>query len=238
MVFHRVASSVSRTTKELCLEDDVSVPILYTMTDESFMAVLNKFKRRILYSNVSNDFQVHYSTASLSLYNPYNRDPTRAKRSKKYPDLTAWSLAMVEERRQHQDMSELDAFAKSDPRARLLRAMFARLNSLEWERFDAVFPTVFAHEQIINKRSLFAGRDVIRHLCELFFSRPLPTTATPSRSVVDTYRHHLRETTPPDPQALSLGVLKATVKEQDDEEEFVDASTTAPSPKVKYLSQI
>ena len=167
-VFQNVAKVLNKTASELCLEDDSTQPILYKMTEDSYISVLRKFKRRILYANVANDFQVHYSTASISMENPYSKDPAKSKRSKKFPDLTEWSLMTSEERRQH-ELDALDEFARRDERARLLRAMFVRLNDLEWERYDAIFNTVFAHEQIINKRSIFAGKHVIKHLCEIFF---------------------------------------------------------------------
>ena len=163
--FQAIAQRVCQTTKELCLEDNPINPILYRMTDKSFLQVLGKFRHRILYSNVRNDFQVPYSTSSISIENPYVADTSKCLKSSKYSDLTVWSLENVINRLQL-DIERVDDFAKGDSRARLLRAMFIRLNELEWERFDCIFPTVFAHEQIINKRSLFPGKDVIRHLCE------------------------------------------------------------------------
>lgn len=189
VVFQRVAQKICATAKELCMEDDLRSPLLHKMTDESFISVLNKFKRRILYSNVANDFQVHYSTASISTYNPYNRDPARFRRSKQYPDLTEWSLMMVEQRRRHERAEDVEAFAKSDIQRTVLKEMFVRLNSLHWERYDAVFSTVFAHEQIINKRSIFAGKDVIRHLLQEVFFGPNAPVSPLSLSPVRTLRN-------------------------------------------------
>jgi len=165
LAVHLVAKVVCKTTKELCLEDDPAHPTLFKMTDESFISVLRMFKRRIAYANVANDFQVHYATASISTTNPYTRTGIKTTRSQLYPDLIEWSLTSVHERKQHpQDL--VDEFAKNDDRSRFLRAMFVRLNDLDWERYDAMFLTVFAHEQIINKRSFFAGKHVALHLCE------------------------------------------------------------------------
>jgi len=175
LVFHHAAKSICRTTRELSLEDNGASPILYRMTEKSFTSVLLKFKRRILYSNVLNDFQVPFPTASISLGNPYNRDKNLLTRSTKYTDLTEWSLNNVEQRLHH-DLEDLELFAKRDPQGRLLRAMFVRLNEISWERYDAVFSTVFAHEQIINKRTFFAGKDVMQHLADTMI-QPRPILA-------------------------------------------------------------
>ena len=185
VVFQQVAKKICATARELCLEDDSKSPLLFRMTQPSFVDVLKKFRRRVLYANVSNDFQVHYSTASISTFNPYNRDASRTKRSTEYPDLTDWSLASVHARLRHENAEEVEAFARSDVYRPFLRQMFERLNSLQWERYDAMFLTVFAHEQIINKRSVFAGREVIRHLLNHVFTEAesrveLPLRRSPS----------------------------------------------------------
>lgn len=169
-VFQTVVSAINRTTKELCLEDENTV--LYRMTEEPFIKPLRLFKRRLLYANVTNDFQVHYSTASISVLNPYNKNPATMARSAIFTDLTMWSLDRMDERKQHDLLGDVDVddFAKDDTRGHLLRAMFLRLNDLKWERYDAVFGTMFAHEQIIFKRSLFAGNHVVKHLCEMMMT--------------------------------------------------------------------
>jgi hypothetical protein len=174
MIFQRLAQVVSKTTKELCLEDDIQSPLLYRMgTDDYFVNTLKKFQKRVLYSNISNDFQVFYSTSSISTFNPYNVDvEARLQRSYKYPDLTAWSLAKVQDRLMlDEDLSE--TFAAKDEKSHFLKQMYRRLNSLGWERYDALFSTVFAHEQIICKRgSMFAGKHVLKHLIHDVFALP------------------------------------------------------------------
>jgi pimeloyl-ACP methyl ester carboxylesterase len=181
--FQKVAAVACKTSQELCMEDDPVKPILFRMTEDSFVNVLRKFKRRILYSNVSNDFQVHFSTASISMKNPYSSESAPSSRSLHYPDLTEWSLNSVHERKAHV-MDDIEAFAKSDSKGRLLRLMFVRLNSLEWERYDAMFLTVFAHEQIINKRALFAGKHVVRHLADVFLGKDPHSTQASERDQV------------------------------------------------------
>lgn len=155
-----VAQSLGQTTRELCLEDRHN--LLLGMTEQHYLRALGRFDKRVLYANVLNDQMVHYSTASISLRSPYSNAQYR-QASPDFPSLTAWSLANVERRLKH-DLSAPVAMFQNDPKQKLLVLMFDRLNALEWERYDCLFYSVFAHEQIINKRQLFSGQDVVQHL--------------------------------------------------------------------------
>jgi hypothetical protein len=111
--------------------------------------------------------------------------PANLKTSPIYPSITVWSLTHVHHRRSPGEKTELhplkDGLAialdvesmtpalissnafRRDKRKERLRSMLTRLDSLGWERYDTVFPSVMAHEQIIGKRAWVAGADVIRH---------------------------------------------------------------------------
>ena len=174
VMFQSFGQIINKTTNEMFMEDDPIQPILYRMTEESFIQPLRQFKRRILYSNVINDFQVYFCTGSISVRNPYVKDGASMERSDAYSDITAWSLKNVRKRMQHDLIADgdIDKFAVGDPKAHLLRAMFLRLNDLLWERYEAVFSTLFAHEQIIFKRSFFAGSKVAKHLSDGILDYP------------------------------------------------------------------
>lgn len=110
-----------------------------------------------------------HSTASISPKNRYKREGVSHASHPEFPHITRWSIEN-HTRRAIQGKEEETEFASRDANGHLLRAMLVSLNGsgLEWERFDAVFPTVFSHEQIIFKRSLFAGEDVVRHFASRF----------------------------------------------------------------------
>lgn len=62
---------VGKTTQQLCLLDKEK--LLVKMTDRAYLDPLNKFARRVLYSNVNNDILVDFYTSSLTSKrsNPY-----------------------------------------------------------------------------------------------------------------------------------------------------------------------
>ena len=96
---------------------------------------------------------------------PYFKTPgAPTTTSSRFPSLTQWSL---ENARREIVLEDIEDFAISDLRRGELRMMLASLNKLRWERFDAVFLTLFAHEQIIGKRFLFSGKDVTLHLISI-----------------------------------------------------------------------
>ena len=88
---------------DLCLtekREKDEPPLLVTMaTDEAFLAPLRRFHRRLLYSNVVNDFQVSFETAAMLPANPYEAKggqpawPTAG--AEDYPSITAVSLALA-----------------------------------------------------------------------------------------------------------------------------------------------
>jgi len=158
---------LSLTAQELSLEDP-SPQILLRMTEDSFVRVLAQFQRRILYANVTNDFQVLHSTASLLARSPYHgANPAPTTPSATFPSLTQWSLDNAHRAAAAGAVEDFDDIGSSDARRGELRLMLRSLNMLTWERYDAVFWTLFAHEQIIGKRSLFSGHDVAEHLVSI-----------------------------------------------------------------------
>ena len=169
VAFQSVARWVNRTTAELCLEDDAEMPLLRRITDDSFLDPLRRFAVRVAYANVWNDVQVPHYSASISDHNPYasvSRDAgalAAATPSASHPSITAWSLAA---RGWRPPCLNGGGFAHEPLRPRThLTMMLSRLSELGWERYDTVFATLFAHEQIVNKRSLFSGADVVSHFC-------------------------------------------------------------------------
>lgn len=165
LAFQTVAQRVCRSTRELCLEDDAQ--LLYKMTDPHYMTALAMFNKRVAYANVVHDFQVLYSTASISVRSPYANHEHRAA-SQDFPSITEWSLRNVQRRLIH-DLPASELTFAGDRHATMLCEMFNRLNALEWERYDCMFHSLLAHEQIINKRGMFAGADVVQHLLTRVF---------------------------------------------------------------------
>ena len=106
------------------------------------------------------------SWLAQSLRNPLY--PSSATCTEEFPHITAFSI----ENARFGDYVAKHAFASSDPKRRShLRAMISRLNALRWERYDCVFHTVFAHEQIVNKRAFMKGADVARHFSKFVVGR-------------------------------------------------------------------
>jgi pimeloyl-ACP methyl ester carboxylesterase len=152
--------TVSRTAAELCLEDP-EPRLLHRMASEPFTRALGLFSRRLVYANVQSDFQVLHATASILPRSPYGgRTKTSTKTSTRFPSLVQWSLDNC---KRSVPAESADDFALSDPRRAELADMLSKLNALSWERYDTVFATLFAHEQIISKRAFMAGRDVLVH---------------------------------------------------------------------------
>jgi len=132
--FQNVLLRVFQTTRELALLDakGQSRPLLHEMgTSEEFLRPLKRFKRRVLYSNIRNDPQVHYGTSALRVKNPYKTVgapdkpvpslPIRLisslvpvsrtashKLSKTHLYLTAWSLDNMEHRKTYLTAKKLE----------------------------------------------------------------------------------------------------------------------------------
>lgn len=184
VAFQTTAARLCKTTNELCLEDEGK--ILYRLTKPEYIAVLARFRKRILYSNLHGDFQVPYLTSAILVKNPYKEGVEGSVSTQShhvYPHITKWSVEKNHAGQILLGVDEdgkkmLDAFKRHDSSAHLLKEMIFRLsNNLSWERYDVMFGTVFAHEQIINKRSLFPGRDVVLHFSSLFVASHLTDPA-------------------------------------------------------------
>ena len=65
------------TGRQLMLEDSSTYPLLLKMSrpTEVFYKALALFKHRVLYSNISWDFQVPYTTSAIMDRNPYSNSP-------------------------------------------------------------------------------------------------------------------------------------------------------------------
>jgi len=114
LVFQNLILRIFQTTRELGMLDtqDGSTPLLHQMVDEDYIRPLKRFKRRVLYANISNDFQVPYTTASLRHRNPYRGNALQGNSndslvkvsapmlfSKEYPNISKWSLDKTHERK-------------------------------------------------------------------------------------------------------------------------------------------
>ena len=177
VAFQRAAWWVNATTVDLFLEDDASRPLLRHMADAEFVDPLRRFARRALYSNVRNDVQIPYWSAALTDCNPYAAHaPSCAVESAApsivYPSLTSFSMRTALARPGARHGDALFDHEAEPRRSRLLETLRRLAGDVAWERYDASFATVFAHEQIINKRSAFAGHDVAEHFaCVVMFPR-------------------------------------------------------------------
>jgi pimeloyl-ACP methyl ester carboxylesterase len=301
VIWHHLVLPWLQTTRELGLLDRTNVhgrdtPLLHEMaTSEEFLAPLRKFRRRVLYANVKNDFQVPYATAALRHKSPYSErrahehaadaaqppSPPRPpvsrvgsalmvlprpgclsrpmasdRHSREHPYLTEFSIANVDKRKswhsarelesgvislidgdggddgdddhqhdddgrdEHQQQQQGEAAHVADserdnlkaestrseiraltttacpqslstafPRDALrdkLREMLIGLDIRvgEWERYDAAFSSILAHEQIINKKGYLPGKQVVQHFANVvvsaFHRAPEPLAARES----------------------------------------------------------
>jgi hypothetical protein len=182
IAFQNIAQRINKTTSELCLEDSATVPLLLTMTDSSFIEPLLGFQHRILYANVWNDIQIPYISATISLHNPYKLPAndfeillstqttqqqlqSTTTQSPTFPSITMYSLQNFPLRLTSPPAPP--TFCQSDVKSnKILSTIYERLRIIPFERYDVLFYTLFAHEQIINKRKWFAGKDVVQHACQ------------------------------------------------------------------------
>eukprot|EP01130_Rhizamoeba_saxonica_P008982 TRINITY_DN3641_c0_g1_i1.p1 TRINITY_DN3641_c0_g1~~TRINITY_DN3641_c0_g1_i1.p1 ORF type:complete len:303 (-),score=43.57 TRINITY_DN3641_c0_g1_i1:473-1381(-) len=151
---------INRTGKQFLLEDeDLESPLLEVISqpNEKYMIPLGMFEVRILYSNVKNDLMVPYHTAAI-----VDRCPHRGYNynlSESFPHVINDSLA------KDLEIDYNNCFS-SDMKGECMRQILKGLHTLEWQRHDVVFSkTIVAHEQIIFKQSLLAGRSVVEHAC-------------------------------------------------------------------------
>ncbi|KAF9541957.1 hypothetical protein EC957_002517 [Mortierella hygrophila] len=130
------ARMLSRTGEQLQLVDDYvdRKPILLVMSEPTsiFIHVLAKFKRRVVYSNVSNDRSVPFWTASFSDADPFRKlDAMEIQYHGEYSSLI--------ESYEHQDQEALERIAKE--RADYLKtASFTertsiRLKAIPWKKY-------------------------------------------------------------------------------------------------------
>lgn len=197
VAFQSVAWWINRTTLDLFLEDDEARPVLHAMTEPHFLDPLRHFLVRCAYANVRNDLQIPYWSAALTDHHPYspvaansptNTSPQLSHSSLQpnpqsqttpptvtpstaptstFPSLTAWSVYSSSQRVPRRRRAQSFFDHELEPKKSRLAEMLDRLTSMEWRRFDASFATVFAHEQIINKRAPFAGADVPDHFASV-----------------------------------------------------------------------
>jgi len=167
---------LSSTGSQLMLEDEnlsntESIPILVSMTlpESSFFKGLELFKKRVAYANIYNDFQVPYSTAAISPYNPYRQERNLVF-SVKYPHVIEVNNPTID---QNKDcLSNIDEYYINDQKKEYLCTILKHLHNLEWERFGICFKyNPLAHEMIVAKRSwMQSNSDVITHIVDHFIS--------------------------------------------------------------------
>jgi len=144
---------VSQTGRDLLIEDEGK--LLKRMADpgDNYYKALALFPHKILYSNIKNDVPVQFPTASICSSNPYdNRDFRFVDKLADFPHIVKSSLVSKEYIDPNTNTTENEIY------------IIENLNNLEWKRYDVLFEgTILAHEQIINKRILLEGEDVILH---------------------------------------------------------------------------
>ena len=173
-------------------------PFLRRVSRPDVLHILNRFDRRVLYSNIHGDLSVGYESAAL-----LPSKPNAFTRSVEWPHVTAESACG---KRHHQavprsagngdsaayydDGQEVEVevealpdespWLRRDARRHTIRSILRSYWTLSWERYDvsigfgsALLASPLAHEQIMGKRFGGAmedrrGKDVIDHLISGF----------------------------------------------------------------------
>jgi len=180
----------SRTGKQLMLEDDENgqQPYLVELTDPScnYYKALSRFESRSAYANVSGDYIVPYSTASISPKNPYLKGERKLVYHPEYPhiieDEQDQSMAITTA-----DVEENTIFA-SDQRKEHLRQILKNLRSVPWKRIGVCYDQLgvmkyVSHTQIASKKSWMTQNDVVlRHIADHFVLNPKYNLQTQEQS--------------------------------------------------------
>jgi len=157
--------TLSTTGKQLMLEDSEDQPILWKMAkkDSIWVQGLSKFRSRWLYANVANDIQVYYPTSAVLPRNPFAKK-SFPKGTKNHVIEDALDYAALVS-----SIAEDDLYS-SDEKKHFLRDMLRGLHSVEWNRVNVYFNSLFSHEKIVNKRDWMfdSGQDIVELLIEKF----------------------------------------------------------------------
>jgi len=163
-----------KSGKHLFLKDveDEKPPLLLQMVTDygglHFMSALRSFKRRVVYSNVCNDFIVGWRTSSI------RRQHELPERKSFINDGRYPHIVYVEEPKV-QDVDFPDAMIyQAKTTSEMEEVMLKGLNRLPWERVDVSFKKsrqrFFAHSTIQVKTYFLNsdGADVIFHMIDHF----------------------------------------------------------------------
>ncbi|CAL4918803.1 unnamed protein product [Urochloa decumbens] len=170
---YRLSWIAGESGKHLFLKDveDEKPPLLLQMVTDygglHFMSALRSFKRRVVYSNVCNDFIVGWRTSSIRRQNEL---PERRSfiNNGTYPH-----IVYVEEPKV-QDVDFSDAMIYQAKTTSEMEVMLKGLNRLPWERVDVCFKKSrqrFLAHSTIQVKTYFVnsdGADVIFHMIDHF----------------------------------------------------------------------
>jgi hypothetical protein len=173
-----------QTSRELVLEDDEHEPILTRMTDAPYIKALEAFETRILYSNVFYDSVVFHSTAALRTHNPYRPHSALGWSRSTAVECAITLVSLLRPVRDDTLVEVRIATTDSPHRTQQLVNMLTRLRSLTWMNFDAIIPSIRAHEQIIAKRS---GHGIVMHLKAILVDGKLPAVNHVHDELKDVY---------------------------------------------------
>eukprot|EP00667_Euglena_gracilis_P011053 EG_transcript_11269 len=159
--------------------------VLLGLTDAAHLAVLGRFRKRVLYGNVAHDSAVQYHTSLLTLVLPQDRSPEGSphvlSRIEGPGELDQKQVGVIFHRASEVDVLNTSVACQLDCPE---HTMLCRLASLDWQRYPVQFPgTEETHCFIIahpEKDPDARGWDVLRHMvlthfCETDAGRPSST---------------------------------------------------------------
>jgi len=170
LAFFYCRKFISRTGLQLIYEDsDQGLPLLQQMADPEgpYFLALKKFQRRVLYSNISNDIQVEFTSGAIVSTNPFSKITLRPEHySKFYPHLVFLEDINLEQTVLPNDKGNELSLFKDDLKAEMLTFVLTNLQSITWERYPIHFLHPLGHSLIIGKWSLAV--DIVVHAVDTF----------------------------------------------------------------------
>ncbi|KAF0910393.1 hypothetical protein E2562_001559 [Oryza meyeriana var. granulata] len=171
---YRLSWIAGRSGKHLFLKDieDGKPPLLLQMVtdygDLHFISALRSFNRRVVYSNICNDFIVGWRTSSIRHQHELPK-PQNFINDVRYPHIVYVENPKV------QDIDFSDSMIyQAKTTSEMEEVMLKGLNRIPWERVDVSFKKsrqrIFAHSTIQVKTYFFNsdGADVIFHMIDHF----------------------------------------------------------------------
>eukprot|EP00924_Labyrinthula_sp_SR-Ha-C_P016853 snap_masked-scaffold_6-processed-gene-16.39-mRNA-1 protein AED:1.00 eAED:1.00 QI:0/-1/0/0/-1/1/1/0/320 len=178
------------TVREILLVDEKNFEdcFMYKLSTKDFIDALKLFDTHILYCNIKNDSAVPYlsgsirdeedglyfvskHTSKLKLFltgfglcsGIFNKEKLEA--DEKYKNLT--KLCVSKNKKTIPENPEATEVYDEKQEASVDQIR-KNLNTLIWKKYDAVFHTLIAHEQIVAKRICLEGESILHHFCDNF----------------------------------------------------------------------